>query len=132
MSWLSASSGSSSSESRGSPGSLVLVAFVVLLEMSGDELNISGGKEVNVNHAGCVQLPSFRNKEDVLQMFPFPRVNVALLCCLQIRKHGMYTRLASLKYNWKRGGFFTWILLFRCHGWPWHDSIFTVDPSVIL
>ena len=53
---------------------------------------ISGEKEVTVNHAGCVQLDRFRNKENVLQMFPFTRVSVALLYCLHIRKHGIYTR----------------------------------------
>ena len=43
---------------------------------------ISGEKEVTVNHAGCVQLDRFRNKENALQMFPFTRVSVSLLCCL--------------------------------------------------
>ena len=65
----------------------------VSFEQRGTTLTkISGEKEVTVNHAGCVQLDRFRNKENVLQMFPFTRVSVALLYCLHIRKHGVYTR----------------------------------------
>ena len=141
---ISISSGfSPSSESRGSPGFLVLVAFVVLLKMNGYKpgnetlstsagrrpfflispvslwhkevsfeqrgttlTKISGEKEVTVNHAGCVQLDRFCNKENVLQMFPFTRVSVALLCYLHIKKHGIYTRVTPRLYllstMWKR------------------------------
>ena len=66
---------------------------------------ISGEKEVTVNHAGCVQLDRFRNKENVLQMFPFTRVSVALLLLSTYQKtryiHQGYTRVVSLKYNVK-------------------------------